>query len=142
MATAAAPATGDVLCEMRGVCHEFTLPGGKPLRVLVDINLSIRPREIIALLGPSGCGKSTMLRILAGLIRPSQGEVFVHGQPLTGISPGIAIVFQSFALLPWMTVAQNVQTVLDAAGVPRHDRVRRAEKAIRLVGLAGFENAY
>ncbi len=98
----------DVLCEVRGVSHQFMLPNGKPLRVLQDISLTICPREIVALLGPSGCGKSTILRILAGLIRPTTGEVFYHGRPLTGLNPGVAIVFQSFALLPWMTVAQNV----------------------------------
>src|SRR6266704_5517851 len=101
MATAAST---EVLCEARGVWHEFTQPNGKPLRVLQDINLSVRPREIVALLGPSGCGKSTILRILAGLIRPTRGEVFCHGRPVEGLSPGVAIVFQSFALLPWMTV--------------------------------------
>jgi NitT/TauT family transport system ATP-binding protein len=134
--------TTDVLCEARGVSHQFTLPGGKPLRVLEGISLTIRPREIVALLGPSGCGKSTILRILAGLIRPTTGEVFYRGQPLTGLNPGVAIVFQSFALLPWMTVAQNVRSVLRAAGVPRGDAVRLAEASIRLVGLAGFEDAY
>src|SRR5579859_7709587 len=134
--------TTDVLCEARGVSHQFTLPSGKPLHVLENISLTIRPREIVALLGPSGCGKSTILRILAGLIRPTTGEVFYHGQPLTGLNPGVAIVFQSFALLPWMTVAQNVRAVLQAAGVTHGDAVRRAEASIRLVGLAGFEDAY
>ncbi len=138
----AAPVTTEVLCEARGVSHEFTLPNGKPLRVLEDVGLTIRPREIVALLGPSGCGKSTILRILAGLIQPTHGEVFYHGKPLTGLNPGVAIVFQSFALFPWMTVTQNVQTVLEAAGVPRTDMVRRAEASIRLVGLGGFEDAY
>src|SRR5947209_1585012 len=135
-------ATSDVLCEARGVSHQFTLPSGKPLRVLENIHLTIQPREFVALLGPSGCGKSTILRILAGLIRPSQGEVFYHGKPLTGLNPGVTIVFQSFALLPWMTVAQNVRTVLTAAGVPHAETVRRAEASIRLVGLAGLEDAY
>jgi NitT/TauT family transport system ATP-binding protein len=134
--------TTEILCEVRGVWHDFTLPNGKPLRVLEDVNLTIRPREIVALLGPSGCGKSTILRILAGLIRPTRGEVLYHGRPLDGLNPGVAIVFQSFALFPWMTVTQNVQTVLQAAGVPCVDMVRRAEAAIRLVGLAGFEEAY
>jgi NitT/TauT family transport system ATP-binding protein len=141
MATAAPPKT-EVLCEVRGLWHDFKLPNGKPLRVLEDINLTVRPNEIIALLGPSGCGKSTILRILAGLIEPTQGEVLYHGKRLDGLNPGVAIVFQSFALFPWMTVAQNVHTVLQALGVPRADMVRRAEAAIRLVGLTGFEEAY
>ncbi len=96
----------------------------------------------MALLGPSGCGKSTILRILAGLIRPSQGEVLYHGGEVSGITPGIAIVFQSFALYPWMTVTQNVEAVLQAGGLPPDERKERAEKAIRTVGLAGFEEAY
>src|SRR5881397_4011604 len=104
---------GAPLCEARGVSHEFTLPNGKPLRVLDDINLAVHPGEIVALLGPSGCGKSTILRILAGLIRPTRGEVFYHGQPLHGLNPGVAIVFQSFALYPWMTVTENVRVVLE-----------------------------
>src|ERR1700719_2584069 len=124
------------LCEVRGVRHEFKLPNGLPLHVLEDISLAIKPREIVALLGPSGCGKSTLLRILAGLIRPSDGDVLYHGQPLNGLNPGTAIVFQSFALYPWLTVAQNIQVVLTAAGLPLPDVAGRADRAIRMVGLA------
>jgi NitT/TauT family transport system ATP-binding protein len=134
--------THELLCETRGVSHEFTLPNGKPLRVLDDISLSVRAHEVVALLGPSGCGKSTILRILAGLIRPSRGEVLYHGKPLESLNPGVAIVFQSFALYPWMTVRENIQTVLQAAGLPREQVVERSAKAIRLVGLKGFEDAY
>jgi NitT/TauT family transport system ATP-binding protein len=137
---AAAPATA--LCEGRGVWHDFALPNGQPLRVLEDINLVIRPDEIVALLGPSGCGKSTILRILAGLIRPTRGEVLYHGRPLDGLNPGVAIVFQSFALYPWMTVTQNVRIGLRAAGLAAPEVAERAESAIRLVGLTGFEEAY
>src|SRR5262245_38866709 len=121
----------DILCEVRGVWHEFTLPNGKPLRVLEDINLAVRCDEIVALLGPSGCGKSTILRILAGLIRPTRGEVLYHGRPLEGLNPGVAIVFQSFALYPWMTVTENVQAVLKAAGLPAAEVAARTERAIR-----------
>jgi NitT/TauT family transport system ATP-binding protein len=131
-----------VLCEVRGVWHEFILPNGQPLRVLEDINLAVQAHEVVALLGPSGCGKSTILRILAGLLRPTGGEVLYHGQALAGLNPGVAIVFQSFALYPWMTVTENVQTVLKAAGLARAEIVERAERTIRLVGLAGFEEAY
>src|ERR1700749_3650348 len=87
-----------VLCEARCVSQQFTLPNGKPLQVLDNITLSVLPNEIVALLGPSGCGKSTILRILAGLIRPTQGDVLYHGEPLAGLNPGVAVVFQSFAL--------------------------------------------
>ncbi len=130
------------LCEARGVGHDFTLPNGKSLRVLEGIDLAIRPEEIVALLGPSGCGKSTILRIVAGLIAPTRGEVLYHGRPLRGLNPGIAIVFQSFALYPWMTVTQNVQMALRAAGRTAAEITERADRAIRLVGLTGFEEAY
>lgn len=130
------------LCEARDVSHEFTLPSGQKLLVLEDITLAVRPNEIIALLGPSGCGKSTLLRILAGLIRPTRGTALYHDQPLAGLNPGAAIVFQSFALYPWLTVTQNISVVLTAAGVAREETATRAEAAIRLVGLNGFEHAY
>jgi NitT/TauT family transport system ATP-binding protein len=138
----AAPVSSAALCEARGVSHEFPLPNGTPLRVLADISLAVRPNEIIALLGPSGCGKSTILRILAGLIKPTHGEVLYHGQPLAGLNPGVAIVFQSFALYPWMTVTENVQVVLQAAGRPAAEWAERCESSIRMVGLSGAEDKY
>lgn len=130
------------LCELHEVSHDYTLPNGKPIRVLENVSLSIRPGEIVALLGPSGCGKSTMLRILAGLIKPTQGQVLYHNQPLKGLNPGVAIVFQSFALYPWLTVTENVSVVLKAAGLGAAEIRKRVEKAIHTVGLAGFEEAY
>jgi len=130
------------LCEIEHVTHDFPQPNGRPLRVLEDITLRVKPREVVALLGPSGCGKSTILRILAGLIRPTKGRVLYQGAPLEGLNPGCAIVFQSFALFPWMTVTENVQTVLTAAGLPAEEVGERAISAIRMVGLAGFEDAY
>lgn len=136
------PSLTEPLCELRGVSHDFTQPNGAPLPVLRDINLQVRPNEVVCLLGPSGCGKSTILRILAGLIRPTRGEVLAHGKPLTGLNPGVAIVFQSFALYPWMTVIQNVEVVLQAAGLPREEVQERAAHAVRIVGLNGFEEAY
>jgi NitT/TauT family transport system ATP-binding protein len=136
------PAAVDSLCEARGVTHEFLLPNGMPLRVLEDISLAVRPREVIALLGPSGCGKSTILRILAGLITPTHGEVLEHGQPLAGLNPGVAIVFQSFALYPWLTVSENVRAVLTPLGLTGTAADERARQAVRLVGLSGFEGTY
>jgi NitT/TauT family transport system ATP-binding protein len=136
------PLGADTLCEVQSVSHDFLLPNGQRLRVLEDITLAVRPREVIALLGPSGCGKSTILRILAGLIRPTQGEVLAHGRPLGGLNPDVAIVFQSFALYPWLTVSENVRTVLAPLGVVGEAAGERAEQAIRLVGLSGFENNY
>jgi NitT/TauT family transport system ATP-binding protein len=136
-------AGGDgVLCEARGVSQDFALPNGKQLRVLENVTLAIRAHEIVALLGPSGCGKSTILRILAGLIRPTAGEALYHGLPLRGLNPGAAIVFQSFALYPWLTVLHNVEVVLKAAGFPPAEVRQRAEHVIRLIGLSGFEEAY
>jgi NitT/TauT family transport system ATP-binding protein len=142
MAGSPAAQSNGTLCEVRDVSHDFTLPNGKPLRVLQDVSLAIRPREVVALLGPSGCGKSTILRIVAGLIRPTRGKVLYHGQPLEGLNPGVAIVFQGFALFPWMTVTQNIETVLIASGRPRAAIAAQVERVIRLVGLTGFEDAY
>jgi NitT/TauT family transport system ATP-binding protein len=130
------------LCEVRGVSHEFLLPNKSKLKVLEDVSLAVNDGEVVALLGPSGCGKSTILRILAGLIRPTQGTALYHGEPLLGLNPGAGIVFQSFALFPWMTVRQNIEAVLIAAGKPSAEVHDRAAKAVRMVSLAGFEDAY
>src|SRR6516225_7036781 len=89
-----------VLCQLKDVAQDFVLPNGKPLRVVEDIDLSVRSNEVIALLGPSGCGKSTLLRLLAGLLQPSHGQVLYHNEPLVGLNPGVSFVFQSFALFP------------------------------------------
>jgi len=142
METTAVEATTETLCEARNVSHDFGMPNGAKLRVLEDINVAIKPFEVVALLGPSGCGKSTILRILAGLIQPTQGEVIYRGQKVHGLTPGVAIVFQSFALYPWMTVTENIDVVLRAVGLPRDEISDRCERAIRTVGLAGFEEAY
>ncbi|HTN51811.1 MAG TPA: nitrate/sulfonate/bicarbonate ABC transporter ATP-binding protein [Anaeromyxobacter sp.] len=138
----ATPGAVAPLCEMEHVSHVFTLPSGQKLEVLDDVSLAVKPGEVVALLGPSGCGKSTILRILAGLIQPTRGTVRYRGTALDGLAPGVAIVFQSFALFPWMTVTENVQAVLHAARLPEEEVARRASDAIRMVGLAGFEEAY
>lgn len=130
------------LIEVKGVCQEFKLPNGKELNVLQQIDLTIKPREVVALLGPSGCGKSTILRVMAGLITPTRGEVFYHDSPLKSLNTGVSIVFQSFALFPWMTVAENIQTALESRGFPEGEIEERALKAIQMVGLAGFEETY
>jgi len=132
----------EILCELRHVDKEFDQAHGPPLRVLQDISLAIRPNEVVALLGPSGSGKSTVLRILAGLTQPTRGEVLYHGEPLHGLSPGVGFVFQSFALYPWMTVLQNIEAMLEAQGLAREEVAERATRAVRVVGLAGFEEAY
>ncbi|MBS1766165.1 MAG: nitrate/sulfonate/bicarbonate ABC transporter ATP-binding protein [Acidobacteria bacterium] len=132
----------EVICEIKGIQKSFDRGNGKLLRVLEDINLDIRANEVVCLIGPSGCGKSTILRIFAGLIQPTKGRVFYRGKELDGLNPGVAIVFQNFALYPWMTVEQNVQTVLEAIGADAETTKAKASRAIRLVGLEGFEEAY
>jgi NitT/TauT family transport system ATP-binding protein len=134
--------TAAPLVALSRVSHEFVQPSGQRLQVLQDVSVEIRPGEVVALLGPSGCGKSTILRILAGLIRPTAGAVLAHGAPVDGLAPGVAIVFQGFALFPWMTVLENVRAVLEAAGLAEREIGERAAEAIRTVGLAGFEEAY
>jgi NitT/TauT family transport system ATP-binding protein len=130
------------ICELRAVHKSFPRDSGKPLRVLEDITLDVRPNEVLALLGPSGCGKSTIVRIVAGLITATGGEVLYHGSPLRGVNPGVAIVFQSFALFPWLTVEKNVAVVLRALGIDEAAAREKARRSIRIVGLDGFREAY
>jgi NitT/TauT family transport system ATP-binding protein len=130
------------ICELKGIQKTYDRGRGKQLRVLEDIDLEIRPNEVVCLIGPSGCGKSTILRICAGLIQPTSGEVRYHGQTLSGLTPGVAMVFQGFALFPWMTVLGNVETVLLARQMTESEAGSRARRAIRMVGLDGFERAY
>jgi len=124
------------------ITKSFTSPDGAPLAVLDDINFELREGEIVALLGKSGSGKSTLLRCLAGLIAPTSGRALYKNAPVTAANPGVAMVFQTFALLPWLTVRQNVELGLEARNVPAVERLDRAERAIDLIGLDGFESAY
>ncbi|MFI2606507.1 nitrate/sulfonate/bicarbonate ABC transporter ATP-binding protein [Kitasatospora sp. NPDC018619] len=145
-ATAPTPATaaegqGEVLLETVGLTKAYAGAAGE-LPVLSGIDLTVRAGEIVAVLGRSGSGKSTLLRCLAGLIPPSSGTVRYRGAPLTGANPGTALVFQTFALLPWLTVRQNVELGLEARGVPPRERARAAAQAIDLIGLTGFASAY
>jgi len=133
---------GPVILEARGVTKAFTTPDGRALPVLDGVSLTLREGEIVALLGRSGSGKSTFLRCIAGLISPSAGTVSYRGSPLNGANPGVAMVFQSFALLPWLTVQQNVELAMEAREVPLDARRERALRAIDLIGLDGFESAY
>ena len=132
----------ETLLEARGVGCEFPRPSGAPQVVLEDIRFTLVAGEIVALLGRSGCGKSTLLRIVTGLIHPTRGEVLYRGQAVTEPTKGIAMVFQSFALFPWLTVLENVKAGLDAERVPEREAARQAREAIGLIGLDGFENAY
>jgi len=131
------------LIVAENVYKVFPLPEGDgTFTVLQEINLHIKQGEVVALLGRSGSGKSTLLRILAGLIPASSGRIISSGKVIQGANPDVAMVFQSFALLPWATVQENVELGLKAQGVPRAERQVRALKAIDMVGLDGFENAY
>ncbi|HUH83054.1 MAG TPA: nitrate/sulfonate/bicarbonate ABC transporter ATP-binding protein [Stellaceae bacterium] len=127
---------------LRKVSKAFAKPSGEPLPVLADIDLALPEGEILGLLGRSGSGKSTLLRIAAGLIKPTSGEVRYRGAPLTGPAAGIAVVFQTFALYPWLTVLENVELGLDALALPLEEARRRALSAIDLIGLDGFQSAY
>jgi len=136
------PAELQPIIEARQIEKFYEQPEGREIQVVAPIDLSIKPHTILALLGPSGSGKSTILRMLSGLLAPSKGEVLWHGQPLLGADPNVAIVFQSFALFPWLTVLENVEAPLLARGMVDRERHRRALKALGAVGLQGFESAY
>ncbi len=139
MDTNVAPET---LVEVRGCRQAYHKDSNADLIVLDDVNLTIKNGEIVALLGRSGSGKSTLLRIVAGLLAPTAGDVSWRGAALHGPAEGIAMVFQSFALFPWLTVQENVELGLEAQGVSRAEREKRGEEAIDLIGLGGYESAY
>ncbi len=136
---AASVPAADVLLAAEHVTKAY---GSDRLPVLEDVSVAFRAGEFVALLGPSGSGKSTLLRLLAGLLPPTSGRVLAHGLPLHGANPQVAIVFQSFALFPWLTVLQNVELGLAARGMAPEDRRARALAAIDMVGLDGFEEAF
>ncbi len=137
-----APPVGADLLEARGVSQRFRQPDGQQFEALRDVSLIVREREVVALVGPSGCGKSTLLRMLSGLAKPAVGQVLYRGQPVEGVLASSAMVFQSFALLPWLTVQQNVAMGLAPDGKLRRSDSAAVARAVELVGLAGFEQAY
>src|ERR1700688_2009973 len=130
------------LLDIRGVCRSFPKGSGEELLFLEKVDLTIRSGEIVGLLGRSGSGKSTLLRIIAGLISPSSGDARCRGETIIGPPNGVSMVFQSFALFPWLTVLQNVELGLEALGIDAAERRKRALAAIDLIGLDGFESAY
>ncbi|HWY61975.1 MAG TPA: nitrate/sulfonate/bicarbonate ABC transporter ATP-binding protein [Rhizomicrobium sp.] len=130
------------LLEVNHVRRTFPRSGGEELLVLDDVNLTLREGEIVGLLGRSGSGKSTLLRLIAGLARPQGGSLSYMGAPIEGPAQGVAMVFQSFALFPWLTVLENVQLGLEALGLPPAEIRTRALAAIDLIGLDGYESAY
>ncbi len=128
--------------EAVGIEKSYPQPDGTRIQVVGTTNFVIEPGKIITLLGPSGCGKSTLLRMLSGLAQPTAGTILWHGKALNGQMPNVAIVFQSFALFPWLTVLENVEAPLEARGVPAVERHKRALRTLDTVGLDGFETAY
>lgn len=132
----------NVMISLRGVGKQFTGPEHQPIEVLDNVNFALHEGEIVALLGKSGSGKSTILRMIAGLTPPSAGEVLYRGKPVRGSEAGISMVFQNFALFPWLNVFENVHLGLEARGLPAAEQRRRALEAIDMIGLDGFESAY
>ena len=127
---------------LENIGKSYLQPNGQTISVIENINCQLQVGEIIALLGPSGSGKSTIMRMIAGLIAPSSGKVLYYNRPLVGLNPGVAIVFQNFALYPWLTVLENVELGLKAKGEPKDTRTQKALRMIDVIGLDGFENAY
>src|SRR6202048_4340102 len=130
------------IIEARQIEKFYTQPDGGRVQVIAPTDLAVYPGQILTVLGPSGCGKSTLLRMLTGLSPASAGGVLWHGQPVREESPNVSIVFQSFALFPWLTVLENVEAPLEARGMRPIERHKRALRIIDAVGLDGFENAY
>ena len=141
---ASAPSNGaEPLIELRHVSKSYpTTDGGTRVTILDDIDFEVREGEMLALLGQSGSGKSTLLRLMAGLIEPTQGAVLCHGQPLDGANRYTSIVFQSFALYPWLTVEENVQIGLIQRQLSRREETDEIRRALEVIGLSGYENAY
>lgn len=140
---ASAFASAETLIELRHVSKSYqTADDPDPVTVLDDIDLEVRTGEMLALLGQSGSGKSTILRMMAGLTDPTKGVVLRHGHPLEGVNPDVAIVFQSFALYPWLTVEENVRVGLVRRRLSEEEQRREIERVLELIGLAGYENAY
>jgi NitT/TauT family transport system ATP-binding protein len=132
----------EAIIEARAVEKSFPQADGHNVQIIAPLDLSVYPGTIVALLGASGSGKSTLLRMLSGLSEPTSGEVLWHGKNLAEVAPNVAIVFQSFALFPWLTVLENVEAPLLARGMGAPERRRRALRSINTVGLKGFENAF
>jgi len=132
----------EAIIQARGLEKYYQQPDGNRIEVIAPTDLDVCPGKIVALLGPSGSGKSTLLRMLTGLSKPSAGHVLWHGKMMDGQIPNVSIVFQSFALFPWLTVLDNVEAPLVARGIGAIERHKRALKMIDTVGLDGFETAY
>jgi NitT/TauT family transport system ATP-binding protein len=139
--TATPPSSALPIVELTGINMTFGENPGEKMKVLDDINLTVQENDVMALLGPSGCGKSTIMRILSGLIQPSSGVVKYKGQPLDGVNPGVAMVFQNFALFPWLTVRENILLGLENSAYSPEERANHFQKIIEMVGLDGYGEA-
>jgi NitT/TauT family transport system ATP-binding protein len=129
------------IVELTGINMTFGEATGEKMKVLDDINLTVNENDVMALLGPSGCGKSTIMRILSGLIQPSSGVVKYKGQPLDGVNPGVAMVFQNFALFPWLSVKENILLGLENSKYSEEEKNQHFQKIIEMVGLDGYGDA-
>jgi NitT/TauT family transport system ATP-binding protein len=114
----------------------------EPVLALKDLNLTVKDNEFLTILGPSGCGKTTLLRLIAGLLRWDEGDIKIDGKPVRGPGPERAMVFQNFALLPWMSVLDNIAFGLEISGMPKSKRLERSQELVHTVGLSGFEKRY
>src|SRR5580692_6837665 len=132
----------ETIIEARAPEKFYGEPGENIIQVIAPTDISAYAGEILAVLGPSGSGKSTLLRMLAGLSQPSAGEVLWHGKPISQVDVNVGIVFQSFALFPWLTVLENVEAPLMARGVTSEHRREQSLKILNTVGLDGFQAAY
>jgi NitT/TauT family transport system ATP-binding protein len=130
------------LLEVRNVSQSFPGANGGSVEILHDINFEIREHEVVAIMGPSGCGKSTLLRAIIGLEPPTAGQILYRGKAQTGLNPSMALVFQNFALFPWLTVQENVAVGLSHLSLATAEREKRVKQVIDDVGLDGSEEAY
>jgi NitT/TauT family transport system ATP-binding protein len=142
MSALPAPAPAPPIAAARGVDKVYADEAGRNRVILNHVDFEVRENEVVTVLGPSGCGKSTLLRLLIGLIPPSAGTIEQHGKPLEGIHPGAAVVFQNFALFPWLTVAENVRVGLNGRPLPADEAEGRVRSVLGAVGLSGNERAY
>jgi NitT/TauT family transport system ATP-binding protein len=146
MAASSLAARGDnfmseALIQAKGVTKTFG-KGKKAVTAIEDFDLVVKAREVVTLVGPSGCGKSTVLNMVAGFMSSTSGQILLNGKPVTSVEPQCGMIFQSYALFPWMTVQQNVEFGPRVNRLPRAERLNRAKRYIEMVGLNGFEDAY
>jgi NitT/TauT family transport system ATP-binding protein len=132
----------EYILEINNITHTYNGRTKTTVQAIENVNLHIKKHEFVAIIGPSGCGKSTLLNIMLGILKPSQGQIFIDGKPLEGVSPRIGYISQTDSLLPWKTVIDNVAMGLEIKGVPKKERHRIAQEFIIKTGLEGFENCY